>query len=195
MTDHEPPTLPPDVADDWTETSVSTETVMRVRSISISVSTRVYDDESLRAAVRRAGGPDATLRFLFVSECVVPESSPSGALRKLVTNRAKAGFADRLADRGFENVRETGRRSLRVGDAEASAFGYEASCVLSDLSLGVEGWLVVWPTESSGFYLAGGAYPTSVLSSDGGAAADAVSARLDPETFRTDLFDAIRSLA
>jgi hypothetical protein len=190
-----PPTLAADVATDWTETSETTETVVQVRSVSISVATRVYDDAGLRDAVRSAGGPDATLRFLFVSECVVPGTSHSKALLKLVTNRAKAGFTDRLADRGFENVRETGRRSICVGDAEASAFGYEARCALSGVTVGVEGWLAVWPVDSSGFHLAGGAYPTGVIASADEGAAAAIRTHIDPAEFRAELFEAIRSLA
>lgn len=195
MSDPAPPVLPDDVADGWAEASSTRETVMRVRSLEISVATRVYDDARLREAVRRDGGPDATLRFCFLSECAVPGTGHSAALSKLVTNRAKAGFADRLRDRGFESVRETGRRSVRVGDAEASAFGYEARCPLSGVVVGVEGWVAVLPGEAGTFFLAGGAYPTGVLSAEDESAAAALRSHLDPASFRADLFAVVRSLA
>jgi hypothetical protein len=186
--------LPADLAADWTESSVTTDRVLEVRSVTVTVATRVYDDESLREAVASAGGPDATLRFLFVSECVVPETAHSRALGRLVTNRAKSGFVDRLTDRGFEDVRETGRRSLRADDAEGSAFGYEGRCALPGVTVGVEGWLAVWPVGSGRFLLAGGAYPTSVLAASDDAAATAVRDAVDPGRFREELFAAVRSI-
>ena len=194
MSDPTPPTLPSELAADWTEASSTTETVMRVRSMAVSVATRVYDDERLRESVANAGGPDATLRFCFASECSVPGTDHSGPLRKLVTNRAKKGFADRLEERGFEAVRETGRRTLRVGDEEATAFGYEARCPLPGVTVGVEGWLAVYPGEAGTFFLVGGAYPTGVLSADDDAAADAVRDHVDPEAFRADLFSILRAV-
>lgn len=186
-----PPTLPQNLADDWTEVSATTETVMQVQSLDVSVATRVYDDEHLREAVADAGGPDTTLRFCFVGECSVPRTDHSGPLAKLVTNRAKAGFVDRLADRGFEAVRETGRRSVRD---DGTAFGYEARCPLAGVTVGVEGWLAVSSGEAGSFVLVGGAYPTGVLSAEDAGAVDALRAHLDPESFRADLFEIVRSV-
>jgi hypothetical protein len=194
VSDPTPPTLPPELAADWAEASSTTETVMRVRSMVVSVATRVYDDERLREAVAGAGGPDATLRFCFASECSVPGTDHSGALRKLVTSRAKSGFTERLEERGFEAVRETSRRTLRVDEDEVTAFGYEARCPLAGVTIGVEGWLTVRPGESGTFFLVGGAYPTGVLSADDDAAAAAVSEHVDPESFRAGLFSILRSV-
>ncbi|MFB6304686.1 MAG: hypothetical protein ABEH47_05935 [Haloferacaceae archaeon] len=173
----------------WERVESRSETVADLGPVEVSIATAVYEDGSLRERVRAAAGVDRTWRFFVAGRVDVPGPSGAPALRRLVTDRAASGFADRLADRGFEDVREAERRRLRVGDAEARAVRYEATCRVEGFVLAVEGWVAVWPGDD-GFRLAGGAYPRSVREGP----ADALGDLFEPERFRAELFELIRTV-
>ncbi|MFB6281359.1 MAG: hypothetical protein ABEH40_05025 [Haloferacaceae archaeon] len=187
MTD--PPPVDPGPLSGWRRTETTAETVLDLGPVSVTTATAVYEDPDLRERVREATGVDRTWRFFFATRVDVPGSSDSAALRRLVTDRATAGFVDRLRERGFEDVDEAGRRRLRVGEREARAVRYDAVCRVEGFVVAVEGWIAVRPGEG-GFVLAGGAYPRAVRSEP----ADAGLATLvDPGAFREDLFELIRA--
>jgi hypothetical protein len=184
------PPVDPDRIEGWRRTETTTETVFDLAGVEVTTATAVYEDPALRERMRAATGVDRTWRFFFATRVKVPGPKGSRVLRRLVVDRATAGFVDRLRSQGFADVCEAERRRLRVGDAAARAVRYEAVCRVDELAVDTHGWIAVWP-DGDGFRLAGGAYPTAVRSAP---ATDAdLAALLDPETFRTDLFDLIRA--
>jgi len=185
---------PPSVAaalDDWERVSDATETLFSAGGVTVEARIRVYEDDGLRTTVREQTGVDRSWRFFLAARLDLSPSPPTtGALRRLVASQASRGFADRLEDRGFEAVDRVESRSLRVGDADARLFRYDARCRVADLDLSVDSWLAVWAPDRT-FRLAGGAYPTGV---DGdGATANALGDCLDPSAFRATLFELIRA--
>ncbi|MFB6127750.1 MAG: hypothetical protein ABEJ79_10730 [Halolamina sp.] len=192
-------TSPPTPIDDWSCIESETATPFDVGPVTVQAATTVYEDVTRRATVAEATGVDALWRFFFRSRLTLtPETGVSRALERLVTDRATAGFADRLRDRGLTDVRERESRSLSLGDAEATLTRYEAVNRLGggdgDVDghgdgdggeVTVEGYVAVWPAAQS-FRLAGGAYPVAV--------GDQFSEFCSPESDRRQLFDAIRAV-
>jgi hypothetical protein len=189
-----PPSVPDELLTDWRQVDDVTETPFSAAGLTVTARVLLYEDDRLRTAVRERTGVDRSWRFFLATRLELAPSPPvTGALRGLVASRASRGFVDRLGDRGFDDVDRVERRSLRVGDADARLFGYDARCRVDGVTLSVDGWLAVWAPDRS-FRLAGGAYPTGVV--DGAeAAADALADHLDPSAFRTELFELIRGTA
>lgn len=168
----------------------------------MTATTVVYEDERLRRRLRETTGIDGQWRFFFASRLAIsPTTPPSGALRRLVTDRARHGFRDRLRDRGFEAPEERDRRTIRIDGTEADVTAYDATCRLGDVRLSVVGWLAVWPDDSE-FLLAGGAYPTAIVETGAAARGDGTAREADtdelaehltPDGFRDDLFALIRA--
>jgi hypothetical protein len=176
MNDDDPPAPRVDVPDGWMTTETTTERVFAVSKVTVTATTVVYEDERLHdepESERESGDTEngsAFRRFVFASRLQLrPTSKPSKPLTKLVTSRAKAGFADRLRERGMRNVEETESRRLRVGDADATLVGYDAECTVEGTRLAVDGWVAVWPHQ-------GGV--------DG----------FDPSRYRDELFSIIRTI-
>ena len=189
MTDA-PPAPTVDVPEGWVETETTSEQVFAVSKVTVTATTVVYEDETLREAVEAAVG-GGFRRFAFASRLRLrPSTKPSKTLTKLVTSRAKAGFADRLANRGMEDVTEKETRRFRVDGVEATLVRYDTACVVEGTHLAVDGWVAVWPDEGSDgdYFVAGGPYPTSVL--EGADLGDT----LDPGRFRDDLLSIVRSV-
>lgn len=188
-----------DLPEEWRETESDERALLGLGRVEVRTATMVYEDDRLRERIREATGIDRTWRFFFAARVDVPGSSDSRTLRALVANRARSGFADRLRERGFERIERAERRSLRVGDGKAEATRYDAVCRLDGVGVDVEGWLTVRPDPAGArsFLLAGGGYPRSVRSaSETGRADDRVrgdiNGFLDPERFRSELFDLVR---
>jgi hypothetical protein len=190
-----PPSVPSERLTDWRQVSDTTETPFSAGGLTVSAGIRLYEDDRLRGTVRERTGLDRSWRFFLAARLELDPSPPvTGPLRRLVASRASRGFADRLGDRGFVDVDRAERRSLRVGDADARLFRYDARCRVDGVTLDVDGWLAVWAPDRA-FRLAGGAYPTAVVGADGSAAEDVVETletHLDPEAFRAELFELIR---
>jgi hypothetical protein len=149
------------------------------------------DSETETVADPGAGG--AFHRFAFASRLRLrPTTKPSKPLTKLVTSRAKAGFADRLEARGMTGVEERETRRFRVDRTEATLVGYDAACPVGGRRLAVDGWVAVWPDDDGDgrgdYFVAGGAYPTRVL--EGAGLGDVI----EPGRFRDDLFAIVRSV-
>jgi hypothetical protein len=201
------PTLPDDRLAGWRRVERTTDTPFSVGPVSVTATTVVYEDERLGRTLAETTGIDGQWRFFFASRLAIsPATPPSGALRRLVTDRARRGFRDRLRDRGFDAPEERDRRTIRIDGIDADVTAYDATCRLGDLRLSVVGWLAVWPDDSgsdpeSDFLLAGGAYPTTVVASGLGGGDDETSAtdptrelaeQLTPDEFRAELFSLIR---
>jgi hypothetical protein len=182
MSDDSPPAPSVDVPDGWIETESTTERLFAMSKVTVTATTVVYEDERLRDE----GG--AFRRFAFASRLRLrPSTSSSKPLTKLVTSRAKAGFADRLADRGMRGVDERETRRFRVDGSEATLVGYDAACDVAGTDLAVDGWVAVWAGDDGDYFVAGGAYPTRVLDGDR-------SQALEPNRYRDDLFSILRSV-
>lgn len=202
MTPPAPPTLPDDRLADWRRVERTTDHPFEMGPVSVTATTVVYEDERLRRRLRETTDVDEQWRFFFASRLAVsPTTPPSGPLRRLVSDRARHGFRERLRDRGFESPEERDRRTIRIDGTEADVTAYDATCQLGGVRLSVVGWLAVWP-DGSEFLLAGGAYPTAVVET--GAAArgddttketdtDRLAEHLTPDEFRDDLFALIRA--
>jgi len=190
-----PPAVPGERLTDWRRVSDTSETPFDAGGLTVTARILVYEDDHLREAVREQTALDRSWRFFLAARLELAPSPPvTGALRGLVASRASHGFATRLADRGFVDVDRAERRSLRVGDAEARLFRYDTRCRIDGVTLDVDGWLAVWIPDGA-FRLAGGAYPTAVADADASVSdgvVDALEARLDPQAFRTELFELIR---
>lgn len=174
----------------WTRVESSSETVFDLGPVSVTAATVVFEDRDLRDRVAAETGLDRTWRFAFASRVDVPGSAESGALRRLVTDRARSGFADRLGTRGFEAVERAGERSL--GDVDATR--YAARVAVDGVVVDVEGWLGVRPDpeRTRSFLLAGGAYPRHVREAPDEATRAALAALFDPAAFRDDLLAFVR---
>jgi hypothetical protein len=189
----DPPTLAADVLEDWHRTETTAETLFELGAIRVTAHTAVYEDRTLRERIRSRVDVDHPWRFVFTTRLVVePTSSVTGALRRLVTERACRGFTDRLTDRGISDVREVDSRSIRVGDRDADAHRFAGRVELADLTLSVTGWLTVWPSDGE-FLLVGGVYPTAVDAAADEETGATVREAIDPDRFRTSLFDVVRA--
>ncbi|WP_251343252.1 hypothetical protein [Haloplanus halophilus] len=190
-----PPSVPSERLAGWRLATDATETPFSAAGLTVTARILLYEDDRLRETVRERTGLDRSWRFFLAARLELAPSPPvTGALRGLVASRASRGFADRLVDRGFTAVDRAERRSLRVGDADARLFRYDARCPVGGVTLAVDGWLAVWAPDRA-FRLAGGAYPRGVAAVDGSVEDDVgerLGATLDPETFRADLFGLIR---
>ncbi len=146
----DPPIVPADRLDGWRCVEQATDRPFSAGPVSVTAGTARYERTD-RADPRP---------FFFASRLRIrPGGTPSQALTRLVENRARAGFRDRLADRNITAVEKRGERSIRVDDPNASAatlVTYRAHCTLSTGAVPVEALLAVW--ESDEYLLAGGAY-------------------------------------
>jgi len=170
---------------EWRATESSRETVLDLGPVAVTVATVVFEDADLRDRVAAATGLDYPWRFAFAGRVGVPGSASSGALDRLVTDRARSGFADRLRDRGFEAVERAGARSLDGSEAAR----YVARVAVEGVTVGAEGWLAVRPEadRERSFRLAGGAYPRGVAGAPDGETRDALAELFDADAFRRDL--------
>jgi hypothetical protein len=204
MTDGDPPAPHVDVPDGWVATETTTERVFSVSKVTVTATTVVYEDQRLRERAEGGGseesggggdegGRTAFRRFVFASRLRLrPTTKPSKPLTKLVTSRAKVGFADRLRERGMKGVEERESRRFRVRDGEATLVGYDATCTVEGTRLAVDGWVAVWPRDDGDYLVAGGAYPTRVLDGDGDRGGEEA---LEPGRYRDDLFSIVREIS
>ena len=184
----DPPAPSVDVPDGWVELEATTERVFSVSKVTVTATTVVYEDERLRDRIEAETG-GGFRRFVFASRLRLrPATKPSKPLTKLVSSRAKSGFAERLRERGMANVDERETRRFRVDGTDATLVGYDASCTIEGVRLAIDGWVAVWPGDDGDYLVAGGAYPTRVL--EGGGAGDV----LEPNRFRDDLLSIVRSV-
>lgn len=195
-----PPAVPS--PEGWRVVSEEATTPFDALVVSVRARTVLLADERLRervgAATESASGgdgdaspdDDATWRFFFASRLrLEPAAPPSRAVTRLVTNRANAGFADVLRGRGFDSVRAADSRPFRIRGETADLTRYRARVSLRGFVVLAEAYVAVWP-DDGGYLVAGGAYPRRVES---GPAAGELSALLDPERFREELFEMVRA--
>ncbi|GAA0221246.1 hypothetical protein [Halobaculum roseum] len=202
MSDLSPPGRFPSVPSDalaeggWRERERRETTEFDAAIVTVEAATVVYEDRVLRDRIREETGLDRLWRFFVASRLTVsPATGPSPALTKLVANRAHAGFADTIADRGFEGVRRTDRDDEAAEDAlddGSRVAGYEALCRLDGVAVRARGWAAVRPVGDA-YLLVGGAYPTAVRSAPDERTDDALAEAFDPDGYREELFSLMRA--
>ena len=153
----------------WELVEESTETLFELSNARVEGHTRIYEDATLRRAVREATGVDRLCRFFFATAVEFSPPLSSGVaplVTSTVANEARGEFADDLRERGFVTVDRGRTRNLRVDSgARARLTDYRAVYPIRDgdrsVDLRVRGMLAVWLDE--GFRIAGGVYPESGL--------------------------------
>ncbi|WP_049947798.1 hypothetical protein [Candidatus Halobonum tyrrellensis] len=193
-----PPPVPTDALDSggWREIERADGVAFDAGFVRVETATLVFEDGSLRERLLSATGLDYPWRFFVASRLELRPAPPvSRALTALVADRARAGFADRLADRGLSAVRRADDRSADGAfDGATRASSYDAVCRLGGASARVRGWVAVRPDGSDGSYtLAGGAFPTAVRDAADPETADRLAAAFDADAFEAELFDLIRA--
>jgi hypothetical protein len=181
----------------WRERERRETTAFDAAVVTVDAATVVYEDHALCDRICEATGLDRVWRFFVASRLTVSHASgPSPALTKLVANRAHAGFAETIADRGFEGVRRADRADAASAEVEldddSRVAGYDALCRLDGVGVRARGWAAV-RSSGGGYLLVGGAYPTAVRTAPDERTDDALAAALDPDRFREELFSLMRA--
>ncbi|MXR42182.1 hypothetical protein GRX01_12635 [Halobaculum sp. WSA2] len=165
--------------------------------VTVDAATVVYEDRTLRDRVVEETELDRLWRFFVASRLTVsPATGPSRALTGLVADRAHAGFAETLTERGFEGVRRVDPEAVESTEAalgdDSRVAGYDALCRLDAVGVRARGWAAVRPVDGA-YLLVGGAYPTAVRSAPDERTDDALAEAFDPEGFREELFSLMRA--
>lgn len=179
------PRLPEASLAGWEETETTESRPFDARVVSVHAHTAVYDDTRLREQVADATGVDGQWRFFVAARLALePRTAPSGPLTRLVADRAHAGFADRLAERGLTDVRERDTTTRQVDGCEARVGRFTAVYDAGPVSVRTTARVAVRPDGDS-YLLAGGAYPATVRDGDPDTAR-AVGSLLDSDRFDTE---------
>lgn len=162
----------------WTEADRRTETVFRLPTATIEGHTLLYEDEN------GDGGLDGAWRFFFATRLtfsppLAPGIGPASVYPTVASESARE-FADRLEERGFEDVDRGRSQRVRVDTGERARLRKYTARYEPD-GLDVEGWTAVW-VHGGEFLFSGGAF----LSGEG---VDG-----DDGTPRDELLDLIRSV-
>lgn len=169
----------------WAEAERTVETVASVPGLKVLSHTVVYDDIDLRRRVIEAGGADRMWAFFFASRLEFRPALGVGLASfagSRVSREAREGFADELRARGFEDVVEGERSSLRTASGtKARMTTYNTRLQVGEATVEATGHLAVW--HDGEFRIAGGVYPESGL-----------GVEVDTETAAEELFDLIRAV-
>ena len=157
-----PPEL--DVPESWQLVSEETSTPFDVRVVTVTATTRIYEDTELRERLR-------------------PTQPPSRALSRLVSDRSSSAFVDVLEERGFSDIDRADTHRFGVDGDEVDATRYRARARFDDRSIPVEAYFAAWPSTDE-YLLGGGAYPLSLPG----------SASFDRNEGRDDLLAVMRSI-
>ena len=184
----EPPAVPEErfAAGGWRETDRSVEQPFETPMVSVEAHTTVYEDAALRDRLREATGVDHEWRFFLASRLrLSPRTPTSRALTRLVTDRARAGFRERLTDRGFRQLRRTADERRDRNGTTARVATYESLTQTAPATLRTRARLAVWPGDRE-YLLAGGGWPSGVRAADENARA-VLERAVDPEAFEREL--------
>jgi hypothetical protein len=192
----DPPHVPEAKLGDWRQIEDTTESVFDSFLVSVTARTLVYEDERLRASIADTTGFEFAPRFFFASRIALDPTPPrSRMLDRMVSMRARDGFADRLRDRGFVNVEDGRHRSYPVDGRDGDLYRFRAECRPGGVPISAVGWTAVW-SDDDGYLFAGGAYPTEIDDDRAGLSEDerrALEGRIDPNAFRDELLELIRA--
>jgi hypothetical protein len=156
--------------DGWRLVEESVETLFKLPATEVRGSTRRYEDDLLRQAVREATGDslDREWRFLSATRMgfvpSLPPGTPAAALLGTVQREARDAFVDRLSRRGLADVERTADERIRVrSGARARLTRYRARDQVDGRDLPVAGWVGVWH-DGGDFFVVTGGYPDCRLS-------------------------------
>mgnify|MGYP000029453257 CR=1 FL=1 len=166
------PTVPRDdlAAGGWSLRDRREEVRAEVAGFTVRAFERRYEDDTLRADVREAGGPDHLWRLFYATRLsftppLPPGFGPAMALPK-VRAAAREEFAEQLREEGLVDV-ETGEdeRFEVASGTRAKLTRYDAVLPVAtddgECRVPMEGWLASWHDRA--MLLAGGLYPAVEL--------------------------------
>lgn len=202
------PRVPTDrLADDgWAQLEDSERTFFESPMVTVRSRFVLYEDRRLRERVRETTGVDQLWRSFFASRLVFRGPLTAGLgtiIDRLVRPQATTRFVDDLRDRGFRDIDRRGSRRLRIdSDREGTAIEYTLAYPIdrADMTAQVDpdtstassvrgtAWLVIWAVDRD-VLLSGGTYPREAIATD-----DDMEQPVDPTTYRTELFELIRSV-
>ena len=210
------PAVPSDHLAGWRETDASVEEAFSTPVVTVYTHTVVFEETEARERIRAQTGCDHPWQFFFVSRIrLAPPRDPGPVLTKLVRRKAAAGFTDRLADRGIEQITERGRRDRSIGDTDGLLVTYgglvrrsiqdrdptdsstvadertDASSPTDDtapalLSVPITAVLGVWAADGD-YHVAGGGTPAGPPDRGPSDVVDAVAETVDPTAARETL--------
>jgi hypothetical protein len=198
------PAVPSERLDGWRETDVTTEQAFSTPIVTVYTHTVVFEETAVRTEIKATTGYDHPWQFFFVSRIRLdPQRDPGTMLTKLVRRKAAAGFTDRLADRGIEQVTERDRHEQPIGDAPGLVVSYRGVVrrsispadgsdteIAGDpsalLSLPITAVVAIWAAGGD-YHVAGGGVPAGPPDSGPPAVVDAVGEHLDPTAARERL--------
>ena len=119
------PAVPSGSLAGWRETDATIEAAFSTPVVTVYTHTVVFEETEARERIRTQTGCDHPWQFFFVSRIRLdPSRDPNPMLTQLVRRKAAAGFTDRLADRGIEQVTERDRREQSIGEATGLVVAY-----------------------------------------------------------------------
>ncbi|TQQ81454.1 hypothetical protein [Halonotius roseus] len=119
------PAVPSDRLAGWRETDATIDKAFSTPIVTVYTHTVVFEETEAREQIRAQTGCDHPWQFFFVSRIrLEPRRDPNPMLTQLVRRKAAAGFTDRLADRGIEQVAERNRRKQSIGEATGQIVTY-----------------------------------------------------------------------
>jgi hypothetical protein len=191
----------PDVSTDqsWTLREESVETLFELPAARVRGATRRYDDAQTRAAVREVtDGLDHQWRFLTVTRLAFAPPLPSGMVLSMVVpivrQEATRTFAQRLENRGLEEVERRGTERIRIqSNVKARLQRFGATDTVEHVSFPVTAWLGVWHDQTDFFVVTGG-HP-AVRIADVLEVQEAVERLQEtPAEYRTDFVEQVRTV-
>lgn len=202
------PATPRDKLADWTETDATVEEAFSTAVVSVATHTVVYEEQRTREAIAATTGVDHPWQFFFLSRIQLePAKQPSALLTPLIRRQAAAGFRDRIADRGFQQLSEQSRESKPVGSADGLWISYrgvyrgqfdtagdsddnqpehQSTNSQPQLALPVAACVAIWHNGET-YYVAGGGYPADTPDSGPTTLVETLTEHLDPPTHRETL--------
>lgn len=194
------PQVPVADRDGWTLVEESVETLFQLPAAKVLGATRRYEDEHLRAAVRKAtdGDLDREWRFCAATRLEFSPGLPPGTLPSMilptVRTEARRTFKQRLADRGVESVERGRRERMRVrSGGRARLTRYDGVDPVTDDGVPVSGWVGVW-NDGTDFFVVTGGYPDAVLATALDLEGDGPLST-PPAEFRDAFFELARQIA
>ena len=119
------PAVPSDHLAGWQETDATVENAFSTPIVTVYTHTVVFEETDARKRIRAQTGCDHPWQFFFVSRIRLnPQRDPGSVLTTLVRRKAAAGFTDRLADRGIEQIAERNRCERSIGDTTGLVVTY-----------------------------------------------------------------------
>ena len=214
------PAVPSDHLAGWRETDATVDEAFSTPVVTVYTHTVVFEETEAREQIHAQTGCDHPWQFFFVSRIrLTPPRDPGPVLTKLVRRKAAAGFTDRLADRGIEQITERDRRDRSIGDSDGLGVTYgglvrrsiqdrdpaDSPAAVDErtdtpgctddtaptlLSVPITAVLGVW-TAGGDYHVAGGGAPAGPPDGGPSDVVDAVTETIDPKTAHEAILDLI----